>query len=270
MSKALHRDIEAAIAKDAVPKPLPPYHSGPSFQTSMYHPAPEFESVAATETSKYRRMWTKEEYTDHSPGKVWASRLPKIIGGFYPDGEGPAPIPGSPRLSHAGLFPKGSTVIDLGCGAGEAAPELVAIGLDVAQVDLADFRTKDEYRGLDLRRGPDALIEPFPFRVGPLWGDWNFKGTRHARADLGFCCDVMEHIPSEYVMLVLDRIRQNTQACFFSIAHIPDRWGSLIGMTLHLTLRPFEWWRDRIGEQMGEVVIGRDLMGESIYYVKCR
>ena len=218
------------VPHDSDPTPAPPRTDEVPWVERPPMPAPP-KTTADHERAKYARMWAIDDYHGHSPGKIWASRLGGLVD-LKPD----------------------QTVIDLGCGAGEAAAALEALGLDVAQVDLADFRGTDNNR---------------PFRAAPLWSDWSFPG-RFMRADYGFCCDVMEHIPPEYVMLVLERIRANCQAVFFSIAHLPDRCGAMIGEPLHLTLRPFEWWRDRIGEQMGEVLDGRDLMGDSMFYVRCR
>ena len=186
-------------------------------------------SVAEKERDKYERMWGADSYHDHSPGKRWVVVFEELA---------------KPK--------ERETLIDLGCGAGEGSAELQKLGLDVAGVDLDDFRDD---------KAP-------PFRAMPLWNDWSFPG-RFARADYGYCCDVMEHIPPEYVMLVLERMRQNCQSLFLCISHMPDQSGKIIGETLHLTVQPFEWWRDRLAD-IGEVVHARDMILESIYYVKCK
>jgi len=184
--------------------------------------------VTKAEVAKYERMWGEPEYHGHSPGARWVEVFGEIAG--------PKP---------------GETLIDLGCGAGEALEGLQSLGLDVAQMDLVDVRR-------------EAVLA---FRAAPLWSQWSFPG-RFARADFGYCCDVMEHIPPEYTMLVLERIRGNCQSVFFSIAHLQDSCGGLIDETLHLTLRPFEWWRDHLAD-IGEVLHGRDMQGESLFYVRC-
>ncbi len=202
--------------------------------------APPFvpKTTADHECAKYERAWGLPEYHGYSPGKHWVEVFGEIAD--------PKP---------------GETLIDLGCGAGEATKGLAALGLDIAQIDLADFRA--------VRLTEPAPVRPaIPFRAAPLWSGWSFPG-RFARADYGYCCDVMEHIPPEYVMLTLERIRANCQRVFFSIAHLPDRCGHMVGEPLHLTLQPFEWWRDRLAE-MGEVVHARDMMGESLFYVRCK
>lgn len=184
--------------------------------------------TADLERIKYERMWAEPDYRNHSPGKYWAEIFADIA---------------DPK--------SGETLIDLGCGSGGATEGLTALGLDIAQVDLADFRSD----------------KTLPFREAPLWSNWSFP-VRFARADYGYCCDVMEHIPLEYTMLTLERIRGNCRRVFFSIAHLQDSCGGLIGETLHLTVRPFEWWRDRLAD-IGEVLHGRDMQGESLFYVRC-
>lgn len=61
------------------------------------------------------------------------------------------------------------------------------------------------------------------------------------------CCDVMEHIPEAYVDSVLREIFDRaTRFVFFAIAtdaatkQLPD------GQNCHLTIRPKEWWSDKI------------------------
>ncbi len=188
--------------------------------------------TAAIEQSKYERMWAKPEYSGHSPGEHWAAVFGEVAG-LKPGDE--------------------KTAIDLGCGAGIGGYTLMEIyGINVTFLDHVDvlevpFRERQTFI-------QQCLWEPIP--------------RRNPRYDYGYCCDVMEHIPSEYVMLTLERIREVCGHAFFSIAHLPDSCGEMIGETLHLTVQPFEWWRDRLAD-IGEVLHGRDMMGESLFYVRC-
>ncbi|MHA2085554.1 MAG: hypothetical protein ACXABD_17500 [Candidatus Thorarchaeota archaeon] len=59
------------------------------------------------------------------------------------------------------------------------------------------------------------------------------------------------------------------EACdgvFFSIAFAPDYFGRFVGEPLHLNVKPFVWWRDRLAG-MGNLIEARDLLGEGVFYV---
>jgi hypothetical protein len=79
----------------------------------------------------------------------------------------------------------------------------------------------------------------------------------------------MEHIPTEFTALAVDRILSAGRDAFFSISFEPDHFGSFLRQPLHLTVRPFEWWLGLMGE-VGTVLDARDLMGEGIFHVKRR
>ena len=46
-------------------------------------------------------------------------------------------------------------------------------------------------------------------------------------------------------------------------------FGKEIGEPLHVTVMPFTWWRDRLGE-VGEVLDARDLMHGGVFHVGSR
>jgi hypothetical protein len=140
----------------------------------------------------------------------------------------------------------GHTLIDLGCGNGAAGKALAErCGLRVTYLDLVD-------RGLK------------PFITQPLWKP---LPARNPPWDHGYCCDVMEHIPPEFTMLVVSNILRACALAFFSISFLPDRFGKFVGAPLHLTLQSFSWWRDRLAE-FGEVLDARDMLGEGVFYVR--
>lgn len=141
-----------------------------------------------------------------------------------------------------------SSLIDIGCGTGRAGLEFADKGLVVTWLDITDA-------------GLDPLVPRERFAQCSLW-DWLSKRTY----DYGFCCDVMEHIPTEYTMLVLDRIVSNCKTSWFQIALLPDQFGKVIDQPLHLTVKPFVWWLDRL-RTIGDVVDARDLCGSALYIV---
>lgn len=117
-------------------------------------------------------------------------------------------------------------IIDFGCGTGRAALRLDEMGYDVLLVDFTDnCRDKEAVRLAFARRD---LTQPL-----------GLKGS------VGYCADVMEHIPPEDVDTVIANIMAAVPAAFFQIATVPDAFGATIGQTLHLTVRPHEWWRER-------------------------
>lgn len=143
----------------------------------------------------------------------------------------------------------GETAIDLGCGRGEGGKAIAKGGLKVTYLDLM----KVKYARLA------------PFVQQPLWN--RIPGRDHYYT-YGYCCDVMEHIPIEYVTLVLERIRAATKFAFFGISNIPDNCGQLIGSPLHMTVMPYEWWLEKMKE-IGTVIDARDMLSQSLYYVEC-
>jgi hypothetical protein len=117
----------------------------------------------------------------------------------------------------------GERVIDFGCGAAHVTHELQKLGHDMLAIDHVDAREHD-----------------VPFLQSNLWELGNVYGNA------GICCDVMEHIPTERVDEVLRAIANAVPRCFFTIAHDVDTMGGLIGQDLHLTVKPPEWWLQRL------------------------
>lgn len=126
----------------------------------------------------------------------------------------------------------GDSIIDFGAGAGYASAHLLDSGFHVLAVDIAVNAMSPE------------IAPRVPRLIGNLWelpvdilGDW------------GFCCDLMEHIPTEHVRDVLLRIRRSTRrSTYFGIALHPDKCGALIGKPLHLTVRDADWWLSELAQ----------------------
>lgn len=123
----------------------------------------------------------------------------------------------------------GESVIDFGCGSGDAAVKLIEAGHRVALVDISDAGLRHAFNG-DFYR---ASLHDLPWEL--------------PRANWGFCCDVMEHLPEAWVGPALAGMHNKVDSCFFSISTSPDSWGpEHIGEPLHLTVRPADWWKERI------------------------
>lgn len=132
------------------------------------------------------------------------------------------------------LWP-GASVIDFGCGTGRGATKLAWLGCNVLAVDFAE-------NCLD----PSVNV---PFLIADL------TELPPLRAQYGFCCDVMEHIPPADVETVLVGIARSVDSCYFSIALTPDSAGAIIGQRLHLTVESASWWGGRLREHFGEVAV---------------
>lgn len=137
----------------------------------------------------------------------------------------------------------GQTLIDFGAGTGRATAFFRDRGLEVLAVDFAE----------------NALETSVPYVNACLWD------MPELSAEIGYCCDVMEHIPPQKVGEVLAGIRARISgAVYFRIATRSDRMGSLIGSRLHLTVQSGEWWRRQIEAHWRIVDVvennGRDLV----------
>jgi len=130
---------------------------------------------------------------------------------------------------------KGDKVIDFGCGTGRATKALMDQGYRVLGVDFVANCLDDNIT--------------IPFCLANLWdlpegisGDW------------GYCCDVMEHIPEARVDDVLANIARSVKrGAFFNICFVGDTFGVAVGEVLHETVRPPEWWEQKLKRYFGKV-----------------
>jgi len=117
-------------------------------------------------------------------------------------------------------------IIDFGCGTGRAAIKFKAAGLEPLLIDFAGNCRDEE-------------AADFPFL------EWDLTKEIPGKAVYGFCTDVMEHIPTQDVDLVINNIMDTVDSCFFQISTVDDVGGELIGATLHHTVKPHNWWKDK-------------------------
>lgn len=161
------------------------------------------------EQRKYDDLWTNyPQYRRYSPGEVAVTRFLELAN----------PLPGD-------------TVLDAGCGGGTAAVMLKAKSLGVSLVDFSDA-------------APDGTLRAFfPFHHCSL-----DQLPQHVQPhDWVFCVDVMEHIPEPMVLSSFEGMREVCKrGAYFEIGLTPDGCGKLIGETLHVTLKPPEWWLPRV------------------------
>ena len=179
------------------------------------------------EKAKYEKAWAMPAYRNHSPG---FNILPAFMQIMRPE--------------------PGDTLCDWGCGPGSAALWLHWYGLDVTLVDITE-KCLNPVPRMYLK---DRFIEHCLWE--PRWrtGSWDF----------GLCADVMEHIPPEHVDQTLDNIIGKSGKTFFHICLKDDKFGKEIGEPLHLTVKPFRWWKAKLAE-FGTVTEARHLLTNGLY-----
>jgi SAM-dependent methyltransferase len=198
-------------------------------------------TAANPEASKYKRLWGEfPQYREVSPGE---------------------------QVAHAFLEQakpaRNELVIDFGCGTGRGAlmlalPPPAGASLRVIMVDFANNALDPEIReALDTQNG----------RLQFLQHDLEAPLPAKATAKYGYCCDVMEHIPTERVDVVLDNILRAAQRVFFQISTVDDVCGALIGEPLHLTVRPHAWWLTKLGEHGCQVLWSAETENAALFYV---
>ena len=131
----------------------------------------------------------------------------------------------------------GDSLIDYGCGTGRALEHFIGWGLTVTGVDIAE----------------NCMETDVNFVRACLWNLPDLQST------WGYCTDVMEHIPEEMVLPVLEQIAERSErGVFFQIALTKDASGPLIlGEPLHLTVKPMDWWFDVLSQFWQTGVIKR-------------
>lgn len=194
-------------------------------------------SIQAQQRSTYETMWGFEQYAAFAPGERHVDLFLEMVGDV-------------PDLTAC-------SVLDAGCGSGKGALALRARGFQVRMCDLT-------------REGlvPEAA-RAIPFTEAALWQDltWRFGFLRGGAFDYVYCCDVLEHVPPEFTMLVLARLLAVTRrALFLTIALAPDNFGAFVGAPLHQTVQSFTWWRDHLAE-LARVIECRDLANQGVYLV---
>lgn len=140
-------------------------------------------------------------------------------------------------------------VIDFGCGTGRAGLALAQKGHEVLLIDFADNCRDQEAMGL-------------PFL------EWDLSRPMPPRAKYGICTDVMEHIPSEDVLKVIQNIMEAAETVFFQISTVADVFGQVINQPLHLSVFDHIKWMTTFLEHGYDVLEDIDGGNASIFIVK--
>jgi SAM-dependent methyltransferase len=191
-------------------------------------------NLALQEQATYAAAWLAPGYVDNSPGE-------QLVPAF---------------LEMAGLTAGRGDVLDAGCGAGKGSLALTQAGFAVTMCDLTPTGLLPE--AMDL-----------PFYEVCLWHDLKHL-YRWSKFDYVYCCDVLEHVPPPFTMLVVHRLLSVAKrGVFLSIALQGDNFGVWVGKPLHQSVQSFTQWRDQLNE-IGHVKECRDLLMNGLYYVESR
>ncbi len=139
------------------------------------------------------------------------------------------------------------SLIDFGIGSGKAANAFQSLGFGVSGVDIAQNCLNE---GINI-----------PVVQACLWQLPDLK------ADYGYCTDVMEHIPPQYIDDVLHGIMRCVPQAFFNICLVDDQLGSMIGERLHLSIYPMRWWAKKFDKLGYRVVRSQQNDYDALFHV---
>jgi len=129
-------------------------------------------------------------------------------------------------------------MLDLGCGNGLVVSYLHSKGFNIRGVDITLAGLDTKYISYNNETIPVSKAGRELFVKAPLW-EMPFGNDEF---DLTFSCDVLEHIPPEYVENVLKEICRITKTTTYHIiATFEDR-------DFHPTVQPIEWWREQFSK----------------------
>lgn len=196
----------------------------------------EPEQVIARPNEKdiYKQLWAGADYRKYSPGEHVAHEFLRQV----------KPKPGS-------------KVLDLGCGSGRGGLTLALLGgMEVTFVDFAD-----NCLDIDIKNALKTQSHALSFIEADL------TKKLPVTAQYGFCTDVMEHIPEDKVNNVLNNCLMAAQHVFFQICTVKDHFGESVGHSLHLTVRPFEWWLDQFKQRDCVIHWSKNEGHNALFYV---
>jgi len=141
---------------------------------------------------------------------------------------------------------EGDSIIEFGCGSG---------------VGLGELAKSHEVIGIDIAKNCLNKDVKVPFVEACLWEPMNVK------ADVGFCVDVMEHIPPEKVYDTFKEIMECVPKCLFIICKLQDsNRTKRIHPTLHLTVEGDKFWLKE-AEKHGKVTKIIRSTGRAIHFI---
>jgi len=190
--------------------------------------------VTNVEKAKYEKLWKKfPQYRKVSPGEN--------ISKYFLERVNP---------------PKGSRIIDFGCGTGRGGLALHEAGMEVLMSDFVggclDKKVRKAMRKSD---GKFSFIEH----------DLNSRFPEYSV--YGYCADVLEHVPENQTDVVIQNILEVCRSCFFMIHTQEDRCGKLIDETLHVNQQDYAYWVKKFADNDCTITWSEQLGHSVLFYV---
>lgn len=197
---------------------------------------PPTVGVTNVEKDKYTKLWKKfPQYRKVSPGENIAE--------YY---------------LHKVNPPKGSKIIDFGCGTGRGGLKLYQAGMDVVLTDFVPkCLDKKVRKAINKSNGSNSI----------RFVEHDLNSRSKELAIYGYCCDVLEHIPEAQIDIVIQNLTEATQNCFFMIHTQEDKCGELIGDTLHVNQQEYKYWAAKFAENDVTILWSEKLGHSVIFYV---
>jgi len=141
----------------------------------------------------------------------------------------------------------GQTLIDFGCGTARVAKSFLNKGLNVTLVDISPYALDEEIRNMLI-----LFANQVHFVQACLWQ----LPKELKSAYWIYCCEVLEHIPEDYLDAVLSQMSERM------------RFGGYISIHLKESSRSKEWWEKKLSKFF--YLIGEDLIEDGNTYFNCR
>lgn len=115
------------------------------------------------------------------------------------------------------------------------------------------FKSMLDYGCGKARAHPEGWAERCD-KFDPGYPPFNIKPV--GRYDLVICTDALEHVEEEFVDNVLQEIfNYATKHVFLGISTAPAKKMLPDGRNAHITIKPRDWWMQKIGQFRGDVSV---------------
>lgn len=144
------------------------------------------------------------------------------------------------------------SLIDFGFGTGNSMDFFEKKGLNVSGTEINSYSIENQRK-----KGRKVYHTSLD----------DLSMLKNNQFNIGFCNDVIEHVPTN---LVDKSLEEMTRICsdylFISVCPNPSHHLSLDGENLHLTVRPKEWWEKKF-ENYGDVKRIKFFLNKSLRYL---
>lgn len=190
-----------------------------------------------------------EEYIDKYT-KIHDGIDPMMVGETKTYSAGGKPIPNRKTYFDGSQFmrkfpPQIQKAIDLK----QRAVSLLDYGCGQA---IHTYRPVPEAHRLTFHAYFEGMIQSY-YCYDPAVRKYSVKPSPGSEFDIVCCADVMEHVPEEFVDHVLTELNQYTKQdgmLLFAISGCPAKKAFSNGENLHITVKPFEWWVQKLDQNL--------------------